>query len=352
MSSQLRSPDAPAITSPAPARGRRLWAVICASAAGILIIGILDLVIGTPRLSPQELWLIVRGGGPGIARVIVLQLRLPRFVLGVLAGAMLALSGALLQGSLRNPLAGPELLGVSAGATVVVAAITILHLSVLLVLIPWLALAGGVIAGIAIILFMRQRHDSTTLLLTGAAMSALLNAAVIVLISYGSQADISLLFLFLVGSLANRTWMDVQLVLPWAIVCIPLALSFSRLLNIMQLGDDVARGLGLSLERQRVFLLLLASALVAAVVAVCGPISFVALLVPQLVRRMLRTSDARMVLPSSALAGALLLTAADLLARQLFAPQELPVGIFTALIGGPALIALLRGTHYRTRDTV
>jgi iron complex transport system permease protein len=221
------------------------------------------------------LWATVTGSGTPLAHVIVLQLRLPRFVLGSLSGAMLALSGTLLQGTLRNPLAGPELLGVTAGATVVVAAITILHLSVLFTLIPWLALVGAVLAGCIVVLVMRSQRDPTTLLLTGAAMAALLNAAVIVLISYGSQMDISLLFLFLVGSLSNRTWQDVQLVLPWAVVTIPIALALARPLNVLQLGDDMARGLGLPLERLRAMILLLASALVAGFVcraarAACG----------------------------------------------------------------------------------
>lgn len=305
-------------------------------------LGVFDLMTGVPQLSLGGLWTILRGGGSPLVRVVVLELRLPRFVLGILAGAMLALSGALLQDALRNPLAGPELLGVTAGATVVVAAITILHLAVLLSLIPWLALCGGLVGGGVVLVGMRSSRDPIRLVLSGAALTALLNAGVIILMSFGNQNDISLLFLFLVGSLANRTWTYVGLVLPWAILCVPLAIACARSLNVLRLGEDVALGLGMRVFRLRSFILVLGAALVAAVVAVCGPISFIALLAPHLARRLLRTADTRVVLPVSGMLGAVLLVAADALARQVFAPQELPVGIFTTLVGGPLLLYLLR----------
>lgn len=308
----------------------------------LVVIGLLSLSIGTPRLSLHDLWVIAGGGGTVLSRVVVTELRLPRLVLGLLAGAMLALSGGLLQGALLNALAGPELLGVTAGATVVVAAITILHLPVIFALIPWLALLGGLISSSIVVLTIRQMKEPVRLVLTGAALTALLNACVIVLMGLGSQNDISLLFLFLVGSLANRTWMHVDIVLPWAAVCIPLALLCARPLNVLQLGDDMAQGLGLPVFRVRLLILVISAGLVAAVVAVCGPISFIALLAPHVARRLLQTSDARVILPCAALMGAVLLSGADLLARQAFDPQEIPVGIWTILLGGPFLLLLLR----------
>lgn len=325
-------------------RSRRAQILILAGVCGILLagVGLLSLLMGTPGLSVANLWEIANGGGAQLGRIVVLQLRLPRLVLAILAGAMLATSGALLQDALQNALAGPELLGVSAGATVVVAAITILHLAVAFSAVPWLALVGGLISGSIVILTMRRTRDPVRLVLTGAALTALLNAGVIIFMSLGSQNDISLLFLFLVGSLANRTWMHVQLVLPWAVTGIPLAMLCARPLNVLQLGDDVARGLGLPVLRVRALILVLSAALVAAVVAVCGPISFIALLAPHVARRILKTADARMVLPCAALIGAVLLSGADLFARLAFDPQELPVGIWTTLIGGPFLLLLLR----------
>jgi iron complex transport system permease protein len=328
-----------------PAARINLSRVLLLMLAGIVCIvgiGLLTLMLGTPAVSPRELIEIARGGGVPLDRLIVTQLRLPRLVLALLAGVMLGLSGTLLQDTMRNPLGGPELLGVSSGATFVVATITLLHLPVELRLIPWLALAGGLAAGTVVVLSVGRISDPVRLVLTGAALTALLNAGIFVLISYGNTNDIALLYLFLVGSLANRTWNYVKIVLPWAIIGIPAALLCARWLNLLQLGDDVARGLGLPVGRVRLLTLSLGAALVAAVVAVAGPISFIALLAPHLARRLLRTSDARVVLPLAAVLGALLLSAADLLARHAFAPLDLPVGVFTTIIGGPILLVLLR----------
>jgi iron complex transport system permease protein len=134
----------------------------------------------------------------------------------------------------------------------------------------------------------------------------------------------------------------VRLVLPWLAVALPAALFFGRPLNLLQLGDDMAEGLGLPVFRTRALIFTVAIALNAAVVAVCGPIGFVALIAPHMVRGLLQTSDARQVLPISALLGALLLTGSDLLARELFNPAELPVGLVTVVIGSPIALFLLR----------
>jgi len=320
----------------------RILPLILVCALCIAGISVLTLMMGTPPVSPRELLAIAGGGGASLPRLIVTQLRLPRLVLGLLAGAMLALSGTLLQDTMRNPLGGPELLGVTSGATFVVAAIVLLHVPVEFAAIPWLALVGGVAAGAIVVLSVGRIGNPIRLVLTGAALTALLNAGIFVLISYGNTNDIAVLFLFLVGSLANRTWDYVTLLLPWAIIGIPAALLCARALNLLQLGDDVAHGLGLPVGRVRLLTLTLGAGLVAAVVAVAGPISFIALLAPHLARRLLRTSDARQVLPVAALLGAVLLTSADLLARQAFAPLDLPVGVFTTVIGGPILLLMLR----------
>jgi len=325
---------------------RYAWVI---SIVGLLIIGIvgigfLALQLGTPYVAPAEVWnILLHGEGERIVRVVVLQVRLPRLVLGGLVGAMLALTGVVLQDALHNALAGPELLGVSAGAALVMAAIIILNLPIAFVLQPWLALVGGFVSGSLLLrLAGRQARNSISLLLIGAALTTLLNAAVVTLMSLGSQASVSLLFFFLMGSLANRTWEHVQLLAPWALVGMPAVLLYARTLNVLRLGDDVAEGLGIAVVRTRLLLLGISALLVAAVVAVCGPIGWVALLAPHGARRLLGTSAAGQVLPVAALIGALLLISADLLARQALAPLELPSGIGTTLIGGPLLLLLLR----------
>jgi iron complex transport system permease protein len=154
----------------------------------------------------------------------------------------------------------------------------------------------------------------------------------------------------LVGSLTGSSWDDVQLVLPWLAVGIPLALCLVRPLNLLQLGDEMAGSLGLPVLQTRALILLLSAAMIAAVVAVCGPIGFVALIAPHMARRLLQTSDARHILPVAALIGAVLLAGSDLLARELFRPAELPVGLVTTAVGAPLALLLLRRTLDRNRQ--
>lgn len=326
-----------------PVRGSQwalLTSILCCS---LFLLALFALVSGTPALSLQELGgLLFRGEGERLTRIVVLQLRLPQFVLGMLAGMMLGLVGVLLQDTLRNPIAGPELLGVSAGASVVVAAITILGLPVLLVFVPWLALCGALCSGAIVLYVARQVSDPVKLSLIGAALTALFNACIIVLVSLGNQNNISILYFYMVGNLANRTWEHVQLVLPWALIGIPLAFICARPLNILRLGDEVAEGLGMRVVRIRLLILLLCAGLVSAIVAVCGAIAFVALLAPHLSRQLLGTADARRVLPVAALSGAVLLAGADILSRQIFAPSITPVGLWTTILGAPLLLLLLR----------
>jgi iron complex transport system permease protein len=326
----------------APARAGRALAL-----AGVLLLALaalvtIGLLLGTPHLQLGDLGTIWAGGGTKLTRVVVTQLRVPRVVLGVAAGAMLALAGVLMQDSLRNPLAGPELLGVSAGASLVIAIVTIFQVAIPLAAYPWLALAGGVTSGMIVILSLRKLGDPIRLVLMGVALGSLLYAAIICIVMFGNQATVGLLYQFLLGSLANRTWDYTNIVLPWAVIGIIRALTLARTLNVLQLGDDVAEGLGVPVLRTRLWVMITSAAMVAAVVAVAGPISYVALTAPHLARRLLGTTDTRLVLPTAALIGSVLLVAADLVAKNLFDPLELPVGIWTTLIGGPLLLILLR----------
>lgn len=320
-------------------RWGRIW-LLCLAA--LCCLATVALCLGEPTLTLTDLHaLLWQDGGERIARLVFWELRLPRLCLALLSGAMLGLTGVLLQDSFRNALAGPELLGVAAGASLVAAVILIFNLPILAWWLPWLAFGGGLMGGVLILVAARQVHDPLRLILIGAALTALLNALLIAVISLGTQNEITLLFLFLLGSLANRTWAHVQIVWPWAAVGIPLALLCARPLNLLQLGDEMAAGLGLPVAVVRPLLLTIGVALVAAVVAVCGPIGWVALLAPHLARRLLGTTDARRVLPLAMILGATLLLAADQLARLLFAPTELPVGLWTTIIGGPVLLWML-----------
>ena len=324
-------------------RASRFWVAVIALTVMLLALGLLSLQLGKPTLTLSQLWEIaIAGQGQPIQRLVFWEIRLPRLILGTLTGAILALAGVLLQNALRNVLAGPELLGVQSGAAAVMAAIIVLQLPVPISVYPLLALAGGMVGG-AIVLFSSKRtSDPVRLVLIGAAMTALLNSITIALISLGTANNVSLLFLYLLGSLAGRTWDEVQIVVSWAIVGIPLALLCARPLNILQLGDELAEGLGLKVLPTRFAIGVLSVVLVAPAMATCGPIAYIALLAPHLSRNLLGTTDARQVLVLAIPIGALLLVGADLVAREAFAPMEIPVGVWTTLLGGPALLVLLQ----------
>jgi iron complex transport system permease protein len=332
-----------------PARGRRpeRWTrpllVGTALAAVIAVAGLYALALGTPRVGLGDVLLILAGGGHGFARLAVEEGRLPRVLAALLGGMALAVAGTLLQNGLRNPLAGPELLGVTAGASFARAVVILLGLGVPSGALPLTALVGALAGGLIVIVANRRSRSTVRLVLIGAAVTAVFQAGVVVLISLGSQQDISTFYDFVVGSLRGRVWSSVWTLLPWLAVGLPLAGVLARPVNLLQLGDDVAEGLGLPVARTRIIIVLTASLLVAAVVAVAGPIAFIALLGPHLARRLAGSTDARILLPVGALTGAALLVPADLMARELLAPLELPVGICTTAIGGPFLLLMLRG---------
>ncbi len=309
----------------------------------------LSLANGIPKLSMAEAWGILWGEeAERLAQLAVRELRAPRVVLSILSGAALGLAGAMMQDGLRNPLAGPELLGVASGASLAVAVVTLFQVPLLLVLYPWVALTGGLLAGAVVIIAAKGARSPLQVILVGAAVAAFINACIIALISLaGTSGSVLVLFFFLLGSLANRTWEHVWIVAPWVAVCLPLGLLLARPLNTLRLGDHAAQSLGMRVGRVRSLVLLLGAGLVAGVVAVTGPIGWIGLLAPHLSRRFLSSEDPRKVLAFSALTGAALLTMADVGAKLALAPAETPVGLWTAVVGGPILLLLLRNRILR-----
>jgi iron complex transport system permease protein len=332
--------------STAVRRSARLGRVIVVGLAllgALCAVGVLALSSGITAIPFADvLSIMFSAGGERVSRIVIWEVRLPRVVLGVLAGAALAVSGAMLQDALRNELAEPGLLGVSTGASLAVAVVVIFNIALPVGVLPLLALAGGLAVGLIILFATRLTRDPIRMILIGAALGALFGALITVVVVLGEPEELRAFYRFLVGSMVGRAWDDVALVAPWITLALPAALLFARPLNLLQLGDEMAEGLGLPVFRTRLLIFLVAIALNAAVVAVCGPIGFVALVAPHMVRGMLRSTDARQVLPISALLGALLLTAADLIAREVFRPAELPVGLVTVALGSPIALVLLR----------
>lgn len=299
-------------------------------------------MLGTPQLDPAGVLAAIRAPSDDPVHVVVTDLRGPRIVLAMLAGACLGLAGALLQDSLRNPLASPELLGISGGCALVVACVGVLGMPVARGMVPALATIGGLAVGLCVIVIGARFRDPAALVLTGLACAAFLTGCVIAVLTLGMPSDVGLFYQYLLGSLVNRTWEAVRAVLPWAAVCLPAGVLLSHRLNVLRLGDDVASSLGVAVTATRRMVLLVACGLTAAVVSVIGPIAFVALIAPHIVRRATGATNAWVVTAASALVGAALLLGADQAGRALTQPREVAAGVWTVLFGAPVLLALLR----------
>jgi iron complex transport system permease protein len=320
------------------------WAAAAGLAAVVAALAVAELSVGEPMIAPARLPGILFGeSGDRVERLVVHELRLPRLILAVLGGAAFGLSGAILRIVLRNPLASPELLGVSAGASLAMAVVLLLHVPVLFSLHPVVALAGGLGGGVIVLMASRGARSPVEAALTGVAVAALLNGVILAVISLAaSSGAVQVFFLFTVGNLSNRSWDHVALVWPWLAVAIPAALVLARSANVLQLDDDVSSSLGMRTRQLRAVLVVLAAVLVAALIAVAGPIAWVGLLTPHLAGLLVGRPDARLVFPAAMAIGAVLLLTSDVLAKVVVYPREVPVGLCTTLVAAPPVLWLLR----------
>ena len=276
---------------------------------------------------------------------IVLEIRLPRVLLAGLVGAALSIAGATYQGLFRNPLADPYLIGVAQGAALGAVIGFLLPVSLLgtsIGLIPVLAFAGALIS-IAIVYSLARVGRTmplTTLILAGVALGALLGAIVAYLALTSGQMVRSILF-WLTGSFSLSQWSEVWIVLPIIIIGAAVILLFARSLNIMQFDEEQAQQLGVNVEKLKIILLIAATLVTAAAVSFVGIIGFVGIIVPHAVR-LIWGPDHRFLLPLSILSGAIFLILADVLARTMAAPSEIPIGVITAIFGAPFFLFLLR----------
>jgi iron complex transport system permease protein len=276
--------------------------------------------------------------------LIIWQVRAPRMVLGLLAGAMLAVAGGTYQGVFRNPLADPYLLGVAAGAGLG-ATIAIVDVGGGLTTPSWtplLAFGGAMIAVIVtwVIGGRGLRSNTSTLILAGVAVAALFTSTQTFLQQQSSTNSIARVYIWLLGSLASASWSSVTLVLPYVTACIVICVAAGRALDVMSVGEDESRSLGLPVRRVR-FIVIAASSLgTAAIVSAVGLIGFVGIIVPHIVRLLVGTSYRR-ILPISVVFGAAFLVFADTIARTVMAPSELPLGVVTAIVGAPVFVLIL-----------
>ncbi len=336
----------------------RKWRQIIVALLGLLgLVTVFSLNIGFAQIPIPHIVRILLNEVPIVAnplgssgfseseRLIVIQIRLPRVFAGILAGVSLATSGVVFQGIFRNPMADPYILGVSSGAALGAALAIVLKVGFTLFgieTVPVMAFIGAVIASLAVYNIARvgSRVPMVTLLLSGIAVSIFLSAVVSTLQILAGWELHQLVF-WLMGGFSYVKWKDVWAILPLTCIGVLLTYLFARDLNIMALGEEEAQHLGVDVERSKRILLALGSLLTASAVSISGLVGFVGLLVPHLTR-ILVGPDHRVLMPSSLLTGAIFLVSCDAIARVIFMPSELPVGIITALSGGPFFIYLLR----------
>ena len=270
-------------------------------------------------------------------------IRLPRVLMGFVVGAGLAVSGAVLQGLFRNPLVDPGLIGVSSGAAVAVALLIVSGLSGAgISVLPLAAFVGGLLTTLGIYRFARRggRTEVTTLLLAGIAVNAVLGAMISFLIYLADDPQLRDIVFWMMGSLGSSIWRYVLFTAPLVIIALVLLVRLAPALNIMTLGEHEARNLGINTERLRLAGIALTALATGATVAVAGIIGFVGLVVPHMLR-LLIGPDHVVLLPASVLGGALLVIGADIVARIVVSPAELPLGIVTAFLGGPFFLYLI-----------
>lgn len=340
-------------------RGRRTgpWLLMASAGAGLCVAAFLSLSIGATGITlaslPRVLTAMLTGRYEAdVAReqLVLIDIRLPRLLLGMFVGASLAVAGTMMQGMFRNPLADPGLVGVSSGAALAAVA-TIAFGNGLAA--PWMKAFGAYalpaaafLGGVATTLILmavvgRQGQIAvSTLLLAGVALAAL-NGALMGLIAYVSDdRELRDLTLWMLGSLSGASWPKVFAVLPFALLVAGVLPRLIRSLNGLLLGEAEAFHLGIDVERTKRVIVLVTSAAVGAAVAVSGILGFVGIVVPHLVR-LLAGPDHRIVLPASALVGAALILTADIMARMLVRPAELPLGIVMAILGAPVFLHMV-----------
>jgi iron complex transport system permease protein len=318
---------------------RRATLVVLALSIFVLALGAFAVTLGEYPISIGQIIGAFAGTESEGIRRIVVDGRLPRIVVAAVAGAALALSGAIFQSMTRNPLGSPDIIGFNTGAYTGALLVTLV-LGGNYIAQAWGALAGGLVAAILVYVLAYTRGvQGFRLIVVGIAVSAMLHAVNGWLILRARLEEALAAATWGAGTFNEVGWREVAPVIVAVVVLVPVLVAFARPLSLLEMGDDAARSLGVRPEIVRGVLLVVGVALVAAITAAAGPISFVALAAPQLARRLARSSGVSL-LPSAAM-GAALLLASDVVAQRLLAPTQLPVGVITVCVGGVYLVGLL-----------
>ncbi|RAK10260.1 iron complex transport system permease protein [Halanaerobium saccharolyticum] len=312
----------------------------------ILATVIFSLGLGTSQLSFSRIIPVLLGQGNFNENFVLFSIRLPRLVITLLAGMALALSGSILQGLSRNDLADPGIIGINSGAGFAVALFFLyfpLQVGSFIYLLPLVAFAGALITAILIYFFSYDRNSGLKpikLILVGVGFSTALSGAMMVLISSADRSKVEFISRWLAGDIWGTDWPFVLALLPWLLILLPAALYMSNRLNILALGNSIAVGVGMRVEKEQAILLAIAVGLAAASVSVTGGIAFVGLMAPHIAKTLIGKRH-QLFMPIAILIGGWLLLLADTIGRNIFQPQGVAAGIMVAVIGAPYFIYLL-----------
>jgi iron complex transport system permease protein len=340
----MKKPDEPTLPDssfePRTSNLSRSRLVGPAAALGLLLLVCLVLAVAAGSTSVP---LRAALDGDPTARAILFQLRVPRALLAALIGATLAVAGLTFQTLLRNPLADPFILGVSGGAACGAAIATALGFARIPGVVPLVAFGGACAATGAVFLLARRREytDPTRLLLSGLVLNAFFSAVILISFALSRQSDLTAALRWMMGTLFGATWSDVVLLAILLALAMLILFAMANDLRMLAFGEDDAKSRGVDVERIKLVGFLTGSIITGAAVAVSGIIGFVGLLVPHLIRMIWRR-DFRFLLPLCALGGAALVVLADLISRVVLSSSELPIGAFTAVLGVPFFLSLLR----------
>lgn len=319
-------------------RARRRGVVVGALSIAIAGVFLVSLMIGNTIYGPGEVVRVIMGEQVAGASFTIGELRLPRALLGLVAGVAFGMAGVTFQSLLRNPLASPDIIGISSGAGAA-AVIGIVALSLTQTAVSLLALGGALVTALAIwLLSHRNGFAGTRLILIGIGVAAMLDSVITYVLSRAAAWDLQVAMRWLTGSLNGADWQTLSAVAVAAVILIPVMIAQSRNLGVLRLGDDTAAGLGVALTRSRLLLIVAAVALLAFATAATGPIAFVAFMAGPIAARLIGPAGSLLV--PAGLVGALLVSSADLVGQFAF-ENRLPVGVVTGIVGAPYLIFLL-----------
>ncbi|EJR53023.1 hypothetical protein IIO_06040 [Bacillus cereus VD115] len=310
--------------------------------------------MGDMKIAPYDVWQAITGNGDAMSNMVVNKFRLPRILIAILVGIALAVAGCILQGLVRNPLASPDIIGITGGASVAVVLFLAIFsdknnaLTVSIHYMPLAAFAGATIVALFVYLFAWKNDGLSpiSLVLIGVGFWALTKAATTLFMLLAPIYQASQANVWITGTVYGSSWQNVMVLAPWVLILTVISFIAARHLNAQELGDDIAVGLGVPLTKSRVFMLLLSTALIGGAVAFAGGIGFVGLMAPHISRRLVGSLYGAL-LPVAAIVGAILVLAADLIGRTIFTPLEIPAGVFTSAIGAPYFIYLL----YKSRNS-